>query len=106
MIIVLAQLDDRYYRSISGLSDWSLDFKLFKKGETTLLASSSHSTFYRRSVNAELELEEGEYVVHVSPNLRTFSEQSYLQPPGQVRVDRIVFRPKVRDNQLVFIISV
>lgn len=64
-IIVLSQLDDRYFSDLSGYSKFTLDFKLFKKGDKRVLANSSHSTFFRRSVNAELDLDAGEYVVHV-----------------------------------------
>lgn len=78
-IIVLAQLDDRYFSELSGSSKFTLDFKLFKRGEKNVLINSSHSTFFGRSVNAELDLEAGEYVVHV-------------------RIDRQSFRAKVRAN--------
>ncbi|KAF8318702.1 cysteine proteinase [Clavulina sp. PMI_390] len=75
-ILVLAQLDDRYFSDLSGSSKFTLDFKLFKKGEKEVLVNSSHSMFFGRSVNAELDLEAGDYVVHV-------------------RVDRQPFRNKV-----------
>lgn len=65
VIVVLAKMDERYFEAISGFSRWTLDFKIYKKGEPELLASSSHSTFFRRSVNCELDLEAGDYVVHV-----------------------------------------
>lgn len=64
-IIVLSQMDDRYFPDLSGPSKFTLDFKLFKKGEKKVIANSSHSTFFRRSVNCEVELEAGDYVVHV-----------------------------------------
>jgi hypothetical protein len=65
VILVLSQMDERYYDAISGYSRWTLDFKLYKKGDPELLARSSHSTFFCRSVNCELDLEAGDYVVHV-----------------------------------------
>ncbi|KAJ7104892.1 hypothetical protein C8R44DRAFT_807236 [Mycena epipterygia] len=64
-IIVLSQLDSRYFRPIAGPWSWSFDFFLFKTGETEPLATSSQSQFYLRSVNMELELDAGDYVVHV-----------------------------------------
>lgn len=75
-IITLAQLDDRYYHELEGSSLFTLDFKLFKKGEPKVLVNSSYATFYGRSVNVEIDLDEGEYVVHV-------------------RVDRHPYRAKV-----------
>ncbi|KAF8325765.1 uncharacterized protein EI90DRAFT_3071680, partial [Cantharellus anzutake] len=65
VVIVLSQLDKRYFEAVAGMYHWSLDFRLYKKGSSDLLATSSHSTFYSRSVNTELTLEGGEYVVHV-----------------------------------------
>lgn len=59
-----------------------MDFKLFKKGEKRVLVNSSHSTFFGRSVNAELDLEAGEYVVHA-------------------RIDRQAWRSKVCRRSLI-----
>lgn len=64
-VIVLAQQDTRYFAAISGYSTWSLDFTLFRAGDTEPLATASHSRFWGRSVQLEAELEAGEYVVHV-----------------------------------------
>ena len=65
-IIVLSKLDERYFGEISGRSAWSFDFLLFKKGGKEAVGSSSHSRFYSRSVNLEMNLDAGDYVVHVS----------------------------------------
>jgi len=43
-----------------------LDFVVAKEGETEPLAESSYSFFYTRSVNVEIDLEAGNYVVLVS----------------------------------------
>lgn len=75
-IIVLAQLDTRYYAAIAGSYEFTLDFKLFKRGDKQVLMNSSSSTVFGRSINAELDLEAGEYVVHV-------------------RINRVVVRSKV-----------
>ncbi|KAF7371261.1 Cysteine proteinase [Mycena sanguinolenta] len=64
-IIVLSQLDSRYFKDISGRSYWTFDFLLFKRGQSEPVATSSQPRFYSRSVNLELELEAGDYVVHV-----------------------------------------
>ncbi|KAF9009892.1 hypothetical protein BDQ17DRAFT_1299500 [Cyathus striatus] len=65
-VIVLSQLDRRYFEVISGRSLWSLDFVLVKEGEKEPLAESNHAWFYTRSVNLEIELEAGNYIVYVS----------------------------------------
>ncbi|KAJ7853681.1 hypothetical protein B0H14DRAFT_2757997 [Mycena olivaceomarginata] len=64
-IIVLSQLDSRYFKHISGSFEWTFDFLLFKRGQTEPHAVSSHPRFYSRSVNLERVLDAGDYVVHV-----------------------------------------
>ncbi|KAF8877897.1 hypothetical protein BD779DRAFT_1677100 [Infundibulicybe gibba] len=66
-VIVLSKLDDRYFQGIAEDSDfvWSFDFILFKKGSEIPVAESSHSPDRGRSTNLEVELEAGEYVLHV-----------------------------------------
>lgn len=64
-VIVLSKLDERYFSDISGNSCWTFDFVLFKKGEKEIVAESSLTRFYLRSVSIEMQLEEGHYVVHV-----------------------------------------
>jgi hypothetical protein len=64
-VIVLSKLDERYFSDISGNSCWTFEFALFKKGSKEIFAQSSLTRFYLRSVNLELQLEAGQYVVHV-----------------------------------------
>lgn len=65
-IIVLSKYDVRYFKDIQGPCIWHLDFILAREGETEPLAESSYSFFYTRSVNVELDLKAGNYVVLVS----------------------------------------
>ncbi|KAF9529607.1 hypothetical protein CPB83DRAFT_852411 [Crepidotus variabilis] len=64
-VIVLSQLDQRYFRDISGQAIWSMDFTLVKEGETEPIAASVHSASGMRDVHLETELKEGKYVVYV-----------------------------------------
>jgi len=64
-VIVLSQLDSRYFRDIAGRASWTLDFTLVKEGEKEPIAESAHSEFYLRSVHLEIELEAGNYIVYV-----------------------------------------
>lgn len=64
-IIVLSKLDDRYARGLLDRMRFSLDFQLYKKGGVEPILASTHSIFNLRSVNAEADLDAGEYVVHV-----------------------------------------
>lgn len=65
-VIVLAQLDTRYFRDIAGTTKWSFDFVLFKKGKDEPISYSNQTSIYHRSVNLERFLEAGDYIVHVS----------------------------------------
>ncbi|KAJ7753130.1 cysteine proteinase [Mycena maculata] len=64
-VIVLSKLDERYFTDISGNSCWTFEFVVFQKGCKDIIAESSVTRFFLRSVNVELELEQGDYVVHV-----------------------------------------
>ena len=94
-VIVLAQQDKRYFSAISGYTSWSLDFALFKKGDAEPLATSLHSRFWGRSVQLELELEAGEYVVHVRILLTDYRIPADHGVPEQARLDRSLIRDKV-----------
>ena len=65
-IIILSKYDVRYFQDIQGPCIWNLDFILAREGDTEPLAESSYSFFFTRSVNVELNLEAGNYVVLVS----------------------------------------
>ncbi|KAK7041561.1 hypothetical protein VNI00_009148 [Paramarasmius palmivorus] len=79
-VIVLSQLDDRFFNEISGRCHWTFDFILYKKGEKDYIAQSSTSRLYARSVNLEVEsLVAGEYVVHVRLDRRVYRESGYYQ---------------------------
>ncbi|KAK0457136.1 cysteine proteinase [Desarmillaria tabescens] len=78
-VIVLSQLDDRYFAPISGRSHWTFDFAVFKKGGKDLIAQSSTSRILARSVNVELDLEAGSYVVHVRLDRFVYRPSTYLQ---------------------------
>lgn len=67
-IVVLSQLDGRYFIDITGRWYWNLEFVLFKKGEEDAIAESTYSSFYSRSVNVEVDLEAGDYIVQVRLN--------------------------------------
>jgi hypothetical protein len=44
---------------------WTFDFVVYKKGEKEALAFSSPAPLHARSVNTEIDLEPGDYIVHV-----------------------------------------
>jgi hypothetical protein len=79
-IIVLSRLDTRAFSFLSGCYIWNFDFNIFRKGEDTEepLVSSSHTGYWRRSVNLEVDLEPGEYVVHVRLDREMTRAANYL----------------------------
>ena len=86
VVIVLSQLDQRYYRDISGRANWTMDFTLVKDGEEDPISESGHSDFYQRSVHLEADLDEGDYIVYVrldrtldKNEVRAAIPQDYLQ---------------------------
>ena len=80
-VIVLAQVDTRSFAEIAGPYRWSLEFALYKKGESEPIGRSVHDRLYGRSVQMELDLEEGDYVVHVRAcPLHSFEPQACLLP--------------------------
>ncbi|KLO18822.1 cysteine proteinase [Schizopora paradoxa] len=64
-ILIMSQSDDRFYKSLASSSVWSFDYKLFKAGESTPIASSDFSYFLNRSNTLRIELEAGDYIVQV-----------------------------------------
>jgi len=64
-VIVLSQLNTRSFQGLKPSTNWSLDFALVKLGEDKPIAHSSHAWFYANSVNLEISLEKGNYVVYV-----------------------------------------
>ena len=64
-VLVLSQIDTRYFEAVSGAFAWTVEFVLYKQGDKTPLGRSQHTGFWMRSVNLEMELETGDYVVHV-----------------------------------------
>ncbi|KAK7052857.1 hypothetical protein VNI00_004176 [Paramarasmius palmivorus] len=78
-IIVLSQSDERYYQPISGRCAWKFEFVLFKEGEKNLIDKSSYFPWESRSVNLEVVLEAGDYVIHVRLDRREYREEGYMK---------------------------
>ncbi|OHW99422.1 calpain family cysteine protease [Colletotrichum incanum] len=65
VVIVLAQLDERYFRGLEGQYRFDLQFRLHKAGQEDYVVRSQASYRMNRSVNVELDLEAGSYEVLV-----------------------------------------
>ncbi|KAJ2936231.1 hypothetical protein H1R20_g863, partial [Candolleomyces eurysporus] len=62
-VISFTKVAPRFFKDIQGAYLWNMDFVLTKEGESEIIAESSYSFFYTRSVSLELELEPGNYTV-------------------------------------------
>ena len=65
VVLVLSQLDDRYFRGLEGQYRFELSFRVHVTGEDDYLVRSQTAYRMNRSVNVELELDAGEYTVVV-----------------------------------------
>ncbi|KAK7959461.1 calpain-8 [Apiospora aurea] len=68
IVIVLSQLDDRYYRGLEGQYRFELNFRVHKAGQEDYVVRSISPYCQKRSVNVELELEAGDYTVLMKVN--------------------------------------
>ncbi|KPM37733.1 hypothetical protein AK830_g8826 [Neonectria ditissima] len=74
VVIVLAQLDDRYFRGLQGQYIFSLAFRVHKAGQEDYLVRSQTALRMSRSVNVELDLEAGEYEVRVKVDATRYEQ--------------------------------
>ncbi|WQF89089.1 Putative peptidase C2, calpain, catalytic domain, papain-like cysteine peptidase superfamily [Colletotrichum destructivum] len=65
VVLVLAQLDERYFRGLQGQYRFDLQLRLHKAGQEDYVVRSQASYRMNRSVNVELDLEAGSYEVLV-----------------------------------------
>ncbi|KAJ6520702.1 hypothetical protein DFH09DRAFT_1426882 [Mycena vulgaris] len=99
-IIVLSQLNFRFFKDVSGPFDWSFDFLLFRRGQTEPLAMSSQPRFHSRSVNLELTLDAGDYVVHVRLDRHVRPQQPQVLPENNLE-DSVVSCNKRKHSRLL-----
>ncbi|OAR00102.1 hypothetical protein LLEC1_04404 [Akanthomyces lecanii] len=65
VVIVVSQLDDRYFRGLEGQYMFQLSFRVHKAGVAGYIVRSETAHRMRRSANVELDLEAGAYEVYV-----------------------------------------
>ncbi|KAL1671772.1 hypothetical protein EV122DRAFT_225971 [Schizophyllum commune] len=87
-VIVLSRVNERYWMDLRGCYEWNIDFKLYKKGSKKCIGRSVHSSSWKKSVSLETELDEGEYVVHVSSYPFWFGTSSWLTQAFLLRGSR------------------
>ncbi|OOF99049.1 hypothetical protein ASPCADRAFT_163003 [Aspergillus carbonarius ITEM 5010] len=82
-IIVLSQLDDRYYKGLAGEYEFVLKFRLQKEGEDDYFVRSHGNELMCRSVNVEVDLEAGRY--HVLMKVTAYRNRDKLPTEEAVR---------------------
>ncbi|OKL61226.1 hypothetical protein UA08_03481 [Talaromyces atroroseus] len=65
VVIILSQLDTRYFRGLEGEYDFTLQFRLEKEGEDDYIVRSSTNYMMSRAVNTDITLDAGKYSVLV-----------------------------------------
>lgn len=63
VVIVLSQLDDRYFNGLEGQYDFQMQFRVHKDDEDDYIVRSNGNYYMKRSVGVELDLEAGNYTV-------------------------------------------
>lgn len=81
VVLVLSQLDDRYFRGLEGQYCFELAFRLHKARREDYLVRSQRPYRMRRSVNIELDLDRGDYEVKIKI---TASRREQVKPIEQV----------------------
>lgn len=94
VVILLSQLDDRYYRGLEGQYQFELNFRLHKNGQEDYVVRSISPYCQTRSVNVELELEEGEYTVllkiNATRNMEVLPIEEVVRNNARDRRDKLV----------------
>ncbi|KAL2020944.1 hypothetical protein VTK56DRAFT_7831 [Thermocarpiscus australiensis] len=81
VVIVLSQLDDRYFRGLEDQYRFGLGFRVHRAGEEDYLVRTQTTYRMRRSCSVELELEAGEYTVLIKIDA---TRRDWILPPEDV----------------------
>ncbi|KUJ13736.1 cysteine proteinase [Mollisia scopiformis] len=94
VVIVLSQLDQRYFCGLEGQYNFELSFRVHKAGEEDYIVRSHGNYWMRRSVTAELDLEAGEYhvlmKVEAEKNDYGYSVEDVIRSNAKDRRDKLM----------------
>ncbi|PGH14291.1 hypothetical protein AJ79_03113 [Helicocarpus griseus UAMH5409] len=89
VVIVLSQLDDRYFKGLAGQYKFHLQFRLEKEGEEDYIIRNQRNVYMSRSVSTDITLEPGTYTVLVkvkaTPNNGNPTEQVVINESAKQR---------------------
>ena len=94
IVIVLSQLDDRYFKGLEGQYTFQLHFRLEKDGEDDYIVRSHGNYSMHRSVSTDLELDPGTYSVLMKVTAKRY--QTFPIPEDIIRSN-----VKFRQNKLI-----
>ena len=83
VVIVLSQLDDRYFLGLTGQYTFRLQFRIHAEGEVGYIVRSNVSYYMKRSISTELELDAGTYII--LPKITATRDPMYPTPEEVVR---------------------
>ncbi|KAK2806710.1 hypothetical protein FQN50_005704 [Emmonsiellopsis sp. PD_5] len=96
VVIVLSQLDERYFQGLDGQYKFNLQFRLEKDGEEDYIVRNQNNSFMSRSVSADITLEPGTYTLLMKVKATRFDdydlpelvvkEQSNFQPLKLIQI--------------------
>lgn len=94
VVIVLSQLDDRYFRGLEGQYDFHLQFRLHKDDEDEYIVRSNAAYYMKRSVSTELDLKAGVYWVLLKITAKRFdsvpSVADVVTKTSQIRREKLL----------------
>ncbi|KAL8800928.1 MAG: hypothetical protein Q9182_004810 [Xanthomendoza sp. 2 TL-2023] len=91
VVLMLCQLDNRYFRGLVGQYRFRLQFELYKEGQEDYIAENRPRYFMSRSATAELDLEAGQYFVRVKI---TASRDKTVARPEDIVLQNCEKRPE------------
>ncbi|MCJ1307921.1 hypothetical protein MMC25_001569 [Agyrium rufum] len=103
MVIILSQLDDRYFRGLEGQYRVTLSFRTYKAGQENYIMRTVGEYPGQRSVSVELTLDAGEY--EVRPKISAYRDLSRAKIEDVIQANWLSRREKLLQIGLSYDLS-